>query len=392
VFNKPIQNLLDIRTITVIDDLTLRFETNRPNAAFIYDLTSPGTAVISPNSNGESIFGTGPFVLENLMPKEQMTLTRFSGYRGETPRLEKIFIKTVKNPATRMLAFEAGQLDLVVEFPENDAVRIAPRKDVRIVHHPTNRLCFFFLRVADGPLADARIRKALNYAIDREEIVNTVLAGIGGKVGASVFPETLPWTNRNLTPYPYNPEKASELLTEAGAVDSDGDGVRELDGQPLRLNMWTYETRAALKPTLELVQAQLARVGIAARLKVTRKGSPINQAMSRGDVHLNLQMWNTAPQGDPDFFITSIFTADAGSNVMGYRNGELDELANQGKTTFDAVRRKEIYDRVQEIIHEESPVIVLFHKSMVSAVHDDVKNYRIHPAEKYLVTPRLCRE
>ena len=390
-FNKRVQRMLDIKSITVKDKLRLRFETRQPNAAFLYDLTSPDTAIVSPGSNAQNVVGTGPFRLAEVIPKEQMILSRFDGYWGEKAELEKIFLKVIRNPATRMLAFEANQLDVATYFPENDAVRIASRKDVKIVHQPTNRLCFFFVRVQDGPLADVRIRKAINHAIDRQQIVQMVLVGIGGEACASIFPKTLPWSNQNLVPWPHDPDKASALLAQAGATDSDGDGILEIAGRPLVLNMWTYETRAALKPTLELVQAQLAKVGIATRLKVTRKGSPINQAMQKGDVHLNLQMWNTAPNGDPDFLISGIFTADAGSNFMGYRNEEVDELAKKGKVTFDPEKRKRIYDRIQQIIFDECPVIVLFHKSMVSAIRHDVKNYRIHPAEKYLVTPQLGR-
>ncbi len=389
VFNMGIRQLLDIRTVTVVDEHTLRIETNAPNAALPYDLTSPATAIISPSGEKKKIYATGPFMLGKVSPRERLTLSRFENYRNGPARLENIVLNVIQNPATRMLAFESGQVDLVAEFPETDAVRLSGREEIRIVSRATNRLCFFFVRTADGPLSNPVVRKALNYAIDREEIVQSVLAGIGGEVGASIFPKILPWTNRELTPYPYDPDRAALLLSEAGAKDRDGDGILELDGKPLILNMWTYETRASLKPTLELVQAQLSRVGIGAVLKVTRKGSPINHAMKRGGVQLNLQMWNTAPEGDPDFFITRIFKSGAGSNYMGYENAELDELAARGKTTFDAAERKKIYARIQEIIYEESPVIVLFHKSTVSAVRGGLENYRVHPAEKHLVTREL---
>ncbi len=388
-FNKRIQKMLDIRSMEVKDKLRLQMTTHAPNAAFLSTLTASDTAILSPAGKGRKVLGTGPFQLDEVLPKEQMTLSRFDGYWGEKAKVPKILLKVVQNPATRMLAFEAGQLDISTYFPENDAVRIASRKDVRIVHRPTNRLCFFFVRVQDGPLADVRIRKAINCAIDRQQIVQTILAGIGGEACGGIFPKILPWCNTALTPWPYDPDQARALLARAGAKDTDGDGVVEIDGRPLVLHMWTYDTRAALKPTLELVQAQLAKVGIGARLKVTRKASSINQAMQRGDVHLNLQMWNTAPQGDPHFFTSNIFSADAGSNFMGYQNAELDELVRQGKVTFDPEERKRIYNRIQQIIYDECPVIVLFHKSMVTAIYDHVKNYRIHPAEKYLVTPQL---
>lgn len=392
LFNIRIQKMLDIKTITVKDNDILVFETHKPNAAFLYGLTSPGTGIISPGSSKEKIYGTGPFVLEKVIPKEQMSVCRFDGYWGVKAKLAKVHLKTIRNPSTRMLAFEAGQVDVVTNFPENDLKRIASRKDIRMYHQPTNRLCFFFVRVADGPLADSRVRKAINYAINRQELIDTVLGGVGGQVGASVFPGSLPWRNRNLQPYPYDPDKALKLLFEAGAKDSDGDGILEMGGQPLLLNMWTYEGRASLKPVLELIQAQLHKVGIVTKLKVTQKGSPINQAMRKGEVHLNLQMWNVAPQGDPDFFISNVFTGRAGSNFMGYHNPELDELARIGKVTFDPQERKRIYDRIQKIIYDDSPVIVLFDKSMVSVAYDYVQNYRIHPAEKYLLTPELSRK
>lgn len=392
VFNRRIQGLLDIDEIIAKNEDTLIFKTRQPNAAFIYDLTSPATAIISPGSNPDNIYGSGPFVLEKVTPKEQMIVSRFEKYWGELARIDKVFLKIIQNPATRMLGFEAGQLDLATNFPENDAVRIASRKDSRIVSAPTNRLCFFFVRVADGPLSDPRIRQAVNHAIDRQELVDAVLAGFGGQVAASVFPAHIPWSDHTLQPYAYDPEEAQKLLADAGAEDRDRDGVVEIAGRPLVLQAWTYEGRASLKPVLELIQAQLYRVGIGTTLKVTQKASPINRAMKKGDVHLGLQMWNVAPQGDPDFFISNVFVRNSGSNFMGYHNPELDLLAKKGKNTFDPGERKKIYDRIQKIIYEDSPVIALFHKSMVCAVQNYVKNYRIHPAEKYLLTPRLYRD
>ncbi|WPD23370.1 MAG: ABC transporter substrate-binding protein [Candidatus Electrothrix scaldis] len=392
VFNKRLQGLLDISSITVQDEQTLLFRTNSPNAAFLYNLTAPGTAILSPASNTKRFFGTGPFVLEKTVPNQEMRVRAFTDYWQGKPGFEQVSLKMITNPATRMLAFEAGQLDVAAYFPEQDALRLQSRDDVQIVQQPTTRLCFLFVRVSDGPLADPLIRQALNYALDREEIVQAVLAGQGGTVAASVFPAILPWANLDLPPYPYDAPKAAQLLSQAGLQDTNGDGMLEKDGRPLLLNIWTYEGRAALKPALELIQAQLKRVGIASQTRITKKGSPINQAMQRGQVQLGLQMWNTAPQGDPDFFLSQVFTSQGGSNFMGYQNAELDELVRQGKTTFDPAARKKIYDRVQEIISQDSPVIPLFHQAMISAVRGDIEQFRSHPAEKYLLTHRLRRK
>lgn len=389
-FNKRIQGLLDIKSIKVTGGRSLTVETRHPNAGFIYNLTSPETAIV--DLCGKRLAGTGPFQLETVVPNEKVVVNAFPGYWGGKPKLEQAELFVIKNPVSRMLAFESGKIDMATNFPELDAVRLIKEGRARIEYSPTARLCFFFVRVKDGPLADPLIRKALNFAIDRNQILDSVLGGIGGTIGGSVFPKVLPWCNKALSPYAYDPEKADSLLESAGAKDLDGDGIREKEGRPLRLEMWTYETRAALKPTLELVKSQLARVGIDARIRVTKKGSPINQAMEQGRVHLNLQMWNTAPQGDPDAFLSDVFMTGARSNFMGYANQKLDRLLQEARACFDPARRSLLYNQVQQIIYEENPVIVLFHKSMVTAMTDRVRGYKIHPAEKYLLTNMIYRE
>ena len=389
-FNKRIQSLLDIESIQVTGDRSLTVTTRHPNAGFIYNLTSPETAII--DRSAKALAGTGPFQLEKVVPNEKVVVNAFAGYWGGKPKLEQAELFVIKNPVSRMLAFESGKIDIATNFPELDALRLINAGKARIEYSPTARLCFFFVRVKDGPLADPLMRKALNFAIDRKQILDLVLGGIGGTIGGSVFPQVLPWCDAALAPYAHDPEKAVSLLESAGAKDLDGDGIREKDGRPLRLEMWTYETRAALKPTLELVKSQLVKVGIDARIRVTKKGSPINQAMKKGRVHLNLQMWNTAPQGDPDAFLSDVLMTGARSNFMGYANPKLDRLLQQARACFDPARRAILYNQVQQIIYEENPLIVLFHKSMVTAVSDRVRGYQIHPAERYLLTRMIDRD
>ena len=386
-FNKRIQGLLDIDTMEVTGMHTLVVKTRHPNAAFVYNLTAPETGIA--DMAGDRLSATGPFQLDRVVPNEKTVVTAFPEYWGGKPELARAELFVIKNPVSRMLAFESGKIDICTNFPELDAVRLMAKGMTRIQSLPTARLCFFFVRVKDGPLADPLIRNALNFAIDREQILTSVLGGVGGSMAASVFPAILPWCNTRLVPHGHDPEKAVALLEKAGVLDRDGDGIREKDGKPLRLEMWTYETRAALKPTLEMIRSQLIRVGIDARIRVTKKGSPINQAMRQGRVHLNLQMWNTAPQGDPDAFFSDLFATGARSNFMGYSNPELDRLIHEARACFDAAERTRMYNRIQEIIYEENPVIVLFHKSMVTALSERVRGYQIHPAEKYLLTRKI---
>ncbi|MFH0924796.1 MAG: ABC transporter substrate-binding protein [bacterium] len=388
-FNERIQNFLDIKSIKLIDDYTVQFETISPNAPFIYYLAEPGTGIISPSGTDDKIYGTGPFMVENLKPKEELTVIRNTQYWGDAPKFSRVHFKYVTNPQTRMLAFESGQVDMAFSFPENDVKRLKSNKDMNSIYSPTNRLCFFFVQTKSGPLKSPLIRKALNYAIDRQEIVNTVLAEIGGEAAYSIYPRYSIWSNKNLSPYCYDPNLARQLLKKADVKDKNKDGLLELDDKPIVLNMWTYESRPALKLTLELIQDQLKRIGIASKIRITQNSTSINEAMKKGEVDLNLQMWNVLPQGDPHSFVSSIFISDSEMNIMGYKNNELEAIIKKGKTSFDLQKRRDIYNRIQKIANEDLPVIPLFHKSMVVAMHNNIKNFRIHPAEFYLLNSMI---
>ncbi|GAB6145250.1 ABC transporter substrate-binding protein [Desulfocicer niacini] len=391
-FNERMAQLLSIKNIHVKDDKTVVFETIEPLASFANKLADTGTGLISPLSEGKGTFGTGPFQVKAFFPNEKMIAERYEGYWGKKALLPRVTFVYNKDSQAKMLAFEAGDLDLLPLFPEMDIQRIEKDPRFQIYNRETNRICYLVPRINSGPLADPNIRMALNYAIDRKEIVEVVLSGIGGTVGSGIFPNVLPWHNQSLSPYPYDPEKAKALLRQAGVTDSDGDGMLEYQGDPIKLRMWTYSGRPSLRPTLELVQAQLKRIGIDSQIRVSKSGSTNREAMKNNQADLILSLSSTAPQGDPDYFVSTWLGAESSLNCSQYKNEELGKLLAKGRTTFDFEARKAIYDRIQKIIYEENPMMVLFYKSKVSAGWNHVKNYRVHPAEIYVIRPEMAIE
>ncbi len=385
-YSGRIKAMLDIKNIVIKNDSTVIFTTFTPNSSFIYNLTSPGTGIISPGSKDSAIYATGPFQLRTIIPDEKMVVVKFSRYHQGVPKIDKAVLNIINNPVTRVLAFNSGQIDIALNYAESNVTEVQKSVRKKIVFHPTVRLCFFFARVKDGPLADRDVRRALNYAIDRKAIVEAILWNVGGVAANSVFSRVLPWYNGNLKPYPYDPEEAGRILDSLGIRDSDGDGIREKDGKDFSINMCTYEGRPSLRPTLELVQEFFRKIHIKSSIKITQKGSVINRETRLGKVALNLQMWNTAPNGSPEYFIKRVVVTGAPSNYMGYSNPEIDSLIRLAQHTFEFKRKKRMIDRIQEIIYIESPIIVLFHKSIVSAYDSDIEHFRTHPAEKKILT------
>ena len=378
--NARVAKLLDLAGISSDGDTVVIFETNSPNAAFPWALSEPAIAILGAPSEAFPINATGPFVFKEAVPEQLYRVEANTAYWQGAPGLKEVSVVANANPSTAALAFEAGEVDLVINYPETDFDRIKQTGALGF-SAPTARLYFYTVNAASGPMANPLIRQAVSYAIDRQGIVEAALSGVGGVPAGTVFPEGKGWATD--IPATYDPVKAETLLAEAGAVKESGTWM--LDGVPLEIDIVTYSSRAALPPTAELTQAFLAAIGVKANITVGEWGAS-NDAIAAGEADLFLQAWVTTPQGDPGAVLETLLKSDGGSNAGGYANTRMDELLNQGRLTFDHANRKAIYDEVQEIIAAEAAMIHVFHVSQTNVGVPGLTGYRVHPTETYWIT------
>ncbi len=385
VHNERIASLIGIEDIEVVDELTVRIETAEPNAAFLNDLVDPGLAILSPGTTADRFYGTGPFVLDTVTPGESIVSVRFDDYWGGAAAVDRLELLTITDPATVMLALEAGDIDIAANFPDTDLDRVEGRDDLAMEAVSTGRLMFFFLQVNTGPLADLRVRQALSLMMPREEIVETVLNDLGGTPGVGIFPPTAPWANQALEPTPYDPAGALALLAEAGIEDSDGDGLLDQNGEPFRLVVRSYVGRPSMQPAAELYLARLREHGIDSDLQVLRDWTVAVDDFREGRADMLMFSSNSAPTGNPAYFPNFTFRTGALENFGAWSNAEFDTLLDHGISTFDADERAPIFDRMQEILHEELPVAAAFYKNRLAVWHTHVQGFSLHPAGIYLV-------
>lgn len=378
--NARVSKLLDLASMSADGDSVIVFETNSPNAAFPWTLSEPGIAILGAASEDFPINATGPYVFKEAIPEQLYRVEANAEYRLGTPGLEEVRVVVSTNPATAALAFEAGEVDLVINYPETDFDRIK-NTGAQGFAAPTARLYFYTVNAASGPMANPLIRQAVSYAIDRQGIVDAALSGVGGVPAGTVYPEGKGWAAD--IPATYDPAKAEALLAEAGAV-KDG-GVWTLDGAPLEIDIVTYSSRAALPPTAELTQAFLAAIGVKANITVGEWGAS-NDAIAAGEADLFLQAWVTTPQGDPGAVLETLLKSEGGSNSGKFANARLDALLDQGRLTFEHGARKAIYDEVQQIIAKEAAMIPVFHVSQTNVGVAGLSGYRVHPTETYWIT------
>lgn len=376
-YNARNANLLALDGMDAEDDRVVIFRTELPNAAFPWTLTDPGIAVLGPISDAYPVNATGPFIFREAIPQQLYRVEANPNYRDGPPALAEMRLVKTPDPATAALAFEAGEVDLVINYPETDYERILDT-GAQGFAAPTTRLYFFGLNVKDGPLQDPLVRRAVSLAIDRDGIVEATLSGVGGAPAGAVFPSVMGWA-ADIAP-DYDPVKAEQLLAEAGAVKEGGQWV--LDGAPLTIDIVTYASRAALPPTAQLTQAYLSAIGIDATVSIGEFGAN-DEAIAAGTADMHLQAWATAPQGDPGYFPETLLAAGASSNVGGYANPELDALLAKGRETFDMDARRALYIRVQELIAADTALIPVFHSAQVNVGRAEITGFKVHPAEFY---------
>jgi peptide/nickel transport system substrate-binding protein len=378
--NARIAKLLDLAGITTEGDQVLVFETNKPNAAFPWSLSEPGIAVLGAASDEFPINATGPYVFKEAIPEQLYRAEANAAYRLGEPGLSEVRVVISADPATAALAFEAGEADMVINYPEADFERIQST-GAQGFSAPTARLYFYTVNAASGPMANPLVRRAVSMAIDRQGIVDAALSGVGGVPAGTIYPEGKGWSAD--IPVNYDPKQAESLLAEAGAVKEGGQWM--LDGEPLEIDIVTYSKRAALPPTAELTQAFLQAIGVAANVRVGEYGAS-NDAIADGSADMFLQAWVTTPQGDPGGVLEGLLKSDGGSNSGKYSNAELDALLVQGRETFEHEARRDIYNKVQELVAAEAALIPVFHVSQVNVAREGLSGYAVHPTETYWVT------
>jgi peptide/nickel transport system substrate-binding protein len=378
-----------IDSIYAKDDYTLIITTKEPFAPLPAYLAKGESAPISNssfNDNGEVIkpVGTGPFKFDSWKVKEEIVVVKNDGYWNDTKsRLDKVIYKAVPNAITRTMMLKGGELDVAQIIPP-DAIKQLKSPDVQVSTKSIARVRMIVFNTQKEPFKDMKVRQAVNYGINREDIVKYVLDGVG-EPARGLFPPIAFWANKDIEGYPYNIEKAKQLLAEAGWKDTDGDGILERDGIKFNIVLVTYPERAELPPTAEVIQGQLKKLGIVVELKVLQTDAA-NELRNNGEFDMCLVGRGLLFVPDPDDNMMqdyhSDYTLEKGWGAYGYKNERVDELLEKGRVTFDTGERKKIYDEIQEILVDEAPVAYLNYYVNVDAMKSNVHNYNMHPIEQ----------
>ena len=371
-----------IEETEVVDELTVRFHLNEPYAPFLSNLAYPTGLIVSPTAVETHVdeyarnpAGTGPFMFRVWESNRQVALQRNPDYWNGEPPLAGVVFRPITDANARVSEMLSGGIDLMVEVPPDNVQLFAEDAQFTLYEEAGPHLWFLILNTKEPPFDDVRMRQAVNYAIDKESLVTNVLQGTA-TVAAGPTPEAFAWAyNEDLEPYPYDPDRARELLAEAGYEDGAETVFFVTEGGSGMLDPVPMGTA---------IQADLAAVGIDAEIQTYEWNTFLNQVNPglEGKAGMAQMAWMT---NDPDTlpFLalrTEAMPDQGGFNSGYYSNPEVDALLEQARRETDQDERARLYKEMQAIVQEDAPWAFVANWKQNAVTTANVENFSLEPS------------
>jgi peptide/nickel transport system substrate-binding protein len=328
--------------------------------------------------------GTGPFKFVSAEGLDQVVMERFDDYFGGAPDLEPVaaacvrqaVFRVIPESSTRVAALLAGEVDIIQGVPAELLDILDQTPGVQVKTTAGTQPKWMEMNVNAAPFDDVLVRRAMNYAVDKQLIIDAIYGGRAAALPGPLSPYNN-FVNQSLEPYSYDPEKALELLAEAGWTDSDGDGMLDKSGQPLS---FTIDTIEDWRPLAEAVADQFRAIGIDASVRFWEY-SVVKPLLQAGERMAYLDDW-----GDSAFDPVGHFEAKwhgyvegetyGRGNFSGYNNERVNELIKLGEVIPDPAERQTIYDEAQQLVYDEAPAVFLILPEEAEAARSDIQNWQ----------------
>lgn len=388
------QKFLEAEAEITADDTagTVTIKTTKPYVDLTQNLAYPVMVILDTEHTTDydhASIGTGPYVATNFREDVGYTMVANSYYWGGEVPFASIELLYMGDASAKAMALQSGQLDLAENVTNiNDLRNLQADPEFTVTIASGVRTGLAHMNVSEGKLlSNKTLREAVLMALDDETMCSITVGGLYTS-GFSVLPSNLDYGYENLTdPYGFDIDAATKLLDDAGIVDTNGDGIRELEGQEVMLHYVTYDNRC-LKDFAEAIQQQLAAIGIGVDLELGDSARQWDSYQS-GDFDLNGSNWTTVGTGDPTEYLAA-WCSTSGADYCGYKNEEYDALYDKLATTFDTDARRDIIERMQQILIDDAVVVVhgYYNSSMISR-NATIGGAAIHTADYYWITTEI---
>lgn len=363
-----------LQKVEIVDKYKVRLITAKPYVIFprifneVYIYPAKHFAQVGPEGFAANPVGTGKYRLKQWDKGVKTVLEKFDGHWGWGGKalIDQLEFRGYPEDATRVAALKAREADIIQGLPPDDAEGIKS-EGLNVQWTPLAQAMVLLMDTKqDSPLKDKRVRQAISYGVDVDSLIKNVMLGYGEKLNGQVLPKSVFGYNPNLQPYPYDPEKAKQLLKDAGFADGF---TMDFD-----ISQGRYTKQ---KEVNEALAGQLAKIGVKTNINLLEWGVFVDKLFVKGTpTPLNYIGWNYFSAFDADFVLPRYVSS---SPFFPAATKEMDDLLAQSEAEFDVKKREELLHKFTELMKEEAPSVFLFQAPDVFGVNPRVQNFKPTP-------------
>nr|WP_156886276.1 ABC transporter substrate-binding protein [Pseudomonas alcaliphila] len=373
-----------IERVEKLDEHRVRFVLRHPEAPFLANLAMGFASIYSaeyaehllaantPERLNSQPVGTGPFVFERYAKDAQVRFRGNPDYWNGAPAIQRLVLAITPEPNVRQQRLKAGDCQIALYPRPVDIPALKADPQLQVLELDSLLTAYIGINTRHPPLDDVRVRQALNLAFDKAAYIRAQYGEGNATPAVAPYPATLWGYDETLQDWPHDPERARQLLAEAGHADG------------FALSIWTRPGGGPTNPNpgigAQMLQADLAAIGIRSDIRVFEWGELIKRAKN-GEHDLVFMGW-AGDNGDPDNFLTpnlSCAAAESGENQAGWCDKTFDALITQARREPEQSKRAALYRQALAIFHEQAPWIALAHPKQFAALHKGVEGFVLSP-------------
>jgi peptide/nickel transport system substrate-binding protein len=366
-----------LQAINVVDDTTIEFTLKEPFAAFPAAIASGYFGIASPTAIEEAgadygtasvpAIGTGPYKFVEWRIGDRVVLERNPDYWKEGfPKTDQLVMRFIKEPSARLAELRAGSIDFTVDIAPDQLSELQGDSNLQEVRRPPFNVGYLALNTSYEPLANKEVRQAIAMAINRKGIVDSFWSGLASSDSHFTPPSMEKYQDSSLPDYEYNPERAQQMLAEAGYPD----------GFPLEL--WYMPVSRPYyptpKPIAEAFAADLGAIGIDVTLNTKDWAAYLADRLKEPGYQAFMLGW-TGDYGDPDNFLYYHFGVGGTTDIGNWKNDQAFQLLEDARKETDDARRVELYQQAEKIIHDEAVRIPVVHSEPLNAQRSNISDW-----------------
>ncbi|WDV44955.1 ABC transporter substrate-binding protein [Clostridiaceae bacterium M8S5] len=360
-----------VEKVEKVDDYTVKFILKDKYTPFLANMAMALAAPIA-CPNGKNLasnpIGTGPYKFVKWDKGQSITLEKNNEYWGEKAKIDKVIFKITKENSVRASELIAGSVDIIDGVDPNDVKQMEDNK-LNVIKQNGMNINYMAFNCERKPFDDPKLRQAISYAINREELVKYLYQGYS-EMANSYMPDFIPGYNNDIKPYEYNVEKSKQMLKELGKEN-------------LEIKIICYSNPRPYNPVgqklAEAIQNYLSKVGVKATIDVY-PWKEYKQKVRQGEGDILFNGW-IGDNGDADNFLSLLDSKEieGGLNSANFGSEKVDELLAKARTLPNGEERNEVYKKAQEELTKEAPWLPISHATDMAATAKNIKGFKLHP-------------